>query len=120
MNYCSGNKDIITTKLKADQYEIAELTECTVDDWNRLPILKSHGFKSVPNEIQLFVKQIKKGIEQSLSKIGPVLIVSHGGVYYALCYLLNAVIDDWKIDNCAPVKFYLDSDNKWKLEKLNC
>lgn len=112
-------KNIIVAQLQATEYEIADLTECSFEDWKKMPILKEKGFEDAPISIQLFIQQVKNGMEKSLSQAGPVLIVAHGGIYYALCYLLQVASDSWMIDNCEPVKFYLDTDDQWKIKKLN-
>lgn len=113
-------KDIIVSQLLVLEHEIADLMECSLENCRHLPILQTEGFVDVPISLQLFIDQVKNGIETSLLKTDhPVLIVAHYGVYYVLCYLLGIAVDDcWKIGNCVPVHFYLDGDGRWIARKL--
>ncbi len=46
-----------------------------------------------------FIDRVKRGVSQSLKSSGPILIVSHGGVFYGLQTLLNMPLD-FALSNC--------------------
>ena len=49
--------------------------------------------------MQQFVDRVGSGVTQSLASTGPILIVSHGGVFYGLQRLLNLSLD-FSLSNC--------------------
>lgn len=112
-------KDIIISHLTVTEQEIADFTECSLEEVRHLPILQTEGCIEVPLMLQPFIERVKSGIETSLlSADQPVLVVAHYGVYYVLCYLLGIAFNDcWKINNCELVHFYLDADRRWVTKK---
>ena len=65
------------------------------------------------SSIQRFIKQTDLGLKEALSHLGPVLIIAHGGTYWAISHILN-LEGDWKIDNCKIIKITKSSNGKWK------
>jgi probable phosphoglycerate mutase len=91
-------KEIVTEKLKAiPHYTIPELGECTAMIWYELSLLKTSAQPGI--NAGSFIDQVQKGLDQVLSLPSPtLLIVSHGGVHLALCYLLSIEGHDWISD----------------------
>jgi probable phosphoglycerate mutase len=110
-------KEIVTAKLLATQYEIVDLKECTGSVWEKMTSLGPHAPFKAQGEVQTFMEQARNGINQALSQPGPVLIVAHGGIYWAMCSFM-LVDHEWRIDNCVPVHFFIGTDGKWRAEKL--
>jgi probable phosphoglycerate mutase len=114
MKRAKQTKEIIASTLAAEHYEIKELHECSDELWEKMiadekPNLESSQFRN-------FLQQVRDGINQALAKEGPVLIVAHGGIHWAVCCLMN-VEHEWIIDNCLPVHFSLQ-DDRWVAKKL--
>jgi probable phosphoglycerate mutase len=71
-----------------------------------------------PPHVEKFIQNVLDGINQSISKAGPVLIVAHGGIHWALCCVLGIEDHEWGIDNCVPVHFTINEEGRWKADKL--
>ncbi len=57
-------------------------------------------------DVELFMERVVIGVNQALSFPGPVLIVAHGGVHFALCHHMDIQEHTKTIDHCVPVHFY--------------
>lgn len=105
-------KHLISSKLQVEHLDVEDLGECNAEIWtamfNRLEA-------AVVDE---FHQKVKKGLDAALAVEGPVLIVAHGGVHWAICSLLNIVDHEYAIDNCVPVHFTKDAQGIWKAKVL--
>lgn len=110
--------NIISSRLQAAQYEVPELSECTMDIWTDMTEYGAKAYQSPFQHVRTFIEQTLNGINHSLSQEGPVLVVAHGGIHWAICCLMEIVGHDWFIDNCLPVHFYPDASGQWKASKL--
>ena len=111
-------KDIICTNIQAAHYELPELGECTLQIWNDMTLSGVNAFNCSHAHVKEFMQRTLVGINHSLSYEGPVLIVAHGGIHWALCCLMEIADHEWIIDNCLPVHFYTDNSGQWKARKL--
>lgn len=100
-------KEIIASRLLVPQFEIPDLGECSALVWQQMPMMKTHPFTSLQEPVLGFMQRVQKGLQSALAYEGPILIVAHGGVHWALCSLLNIAGHEWSIDNCVPVHFYI-------------
>ncbi len=101
--------DIIAQHIKTPVIEFTELQEACwgekegqlkgnglwINDWRDGEDIKG------AEKYSDFSSRIKRGIEKSLAHKGPVLIVSHGGVYWALQEILGLPIID--LGNAEPI-----------------
>lgn len=109
-------KDIISTRLSAKHREIAHLKECSTKEWLEMTSLGPQASFAVEKPVYNFIEQATNGINQALQEEGPVLIVAHGGIHWAICCLMG-VDHEWTIDNCIPVHFSC-VDDQWIAKKL--
>ncbi len=90
--------------LKAETVTVEDLREWHLGEWEKrswseLPDLFLPGSNPPGGEAQMeFGMRVKNGLEQALSKPGPVLIVAHGGVWYAITKILQ--LEPGHIGNC--------------------
>lgn len=90
--------------LKADTVHVDELKEWHLGEWERrpwseLPDLFLPGSEPPGGEAQLeFGMRVNQGLQKALAKPGPVLIVAHGGVWYAIAKILQ--LNHGHIGNC--------------------
>ena len=77
-------------------------------------------YSSLPEQgdARLFMDRVRQGINQALSLPGPLLIVAHGGVHWALCCLMGIETHEWAIDNCTVVHFSIGENGSWRASKL--
>lgn len=111
-------KNIIAARLKANHLVINDFGECSAEIWKELT---RHGTLSpIPEQgkAREFIERVQNGMNLALSQTGTPLIVAHGGVHWAICYLLGIQNHDWAIDNCAIVHFSIDEHNRWNASKL--
>ncbi len=111
-------KEIISSKLQATHYEIPELGECSVQIWNDMNACRPNALKSSLKHVNTFIEQTLIGINQALSVEGPVLVVAHGGIHWAICCLMEIENHTWLIDNCLPLHFSIDTEGHWGARKL--
>lgn len=111
-------KEVITSRLHAVHHEIPELGECTMQIWTDMTACGIHAFNSPDQQVKAFMQQALRGINQALSHEGPVLVVAHGGIHWAICCLMGIANHEWIIDNCLPVHFSLGTENHWVARKL--
>ncbi|MEI8366272.1 MAG: hypothetical protein WCF65_07615 [Parachlamydiaceae bacterium] len=77
----------------------------------------AEAYISSQEPVKSFMQQVLNGVNQALSQPGPVLIVAHGGIHWAMCCFMN-VEHEWAIDNCVPVHFFMGENGKWQAKKL--
>lgn len=109
---------IISSRLQATHYEIPDLSECTMEIWTDMTEYGVKAYQSPIQHVRAFIEQTLNGVNHSLSQEGPVLVVAHGGVHWAICCLMEIAGHDWFIDNCLPVHFYPDASGNWMARKL--
>lgn len=105
--------EIVTTEHAVDRVEISNLGECNAEIWKRMvdPEVKECEL------VRSFIEKTRDGTNTALQNEGPVLIVAHGGVHWAICSLMG-VEHDWVIDNCVPVRFSIANEGHWHAQKL--
>lgn len=111
-------KDIISVNIHAPHYEIPELGECSRLIWDDMTKLGTNAIDAPLPHVREFLKRTLSGINQALSLDGPVLVVAHGGIHWALSCLTQVKDHTWIIDNCVPVHFSLGPDGGWQARKL--
>lgn len=90
-------------RIKADWFQ----------DWKagmELPETESHAN---------FINRALVGINKALSSSGPVLIIAHGGVYWAIEQALQVVSENG-IQNCVPIfhKPPINKHEKWQIQEV--
>lgn len=109
-------KETISKRLQLTHYEMPELGECSLQVWSDMT--KYGSFQSSDEHVKIFMQQTLHGINKALSCEGPVLIVAHGGIHWAMCCLMGIENHEWIIDNCLPIHFFPE-DHLWKARKLS-
>lgn len=110
-------KEIVTKRLQANHVDLAGLTECTCEIWSKMTALGPEAHLCTEDPVKSFMQQVRNGVNQALSQEGPVLIVAHGGIHWAMCCLMG-IEHEWKIGNCVPVHFTLGENGKWLAKTL--
>ena len=117
---------IINEALKCQLVIIDELQECNfgeaegkrlfVDSYDEL-IRRAERYGGEPFEV--FVDRVIAGVNQALAHPGPVLIVSHGGVFRAVQSYIH-LEHNGDMPNCVPVSIKPPGaqDLDWKLEPM--
>jgi probable phosphoglycerate mutase len=111
-------KEIAAARLAVPHIEIPDLGECTAIVWKEMPPLKEKAFQIGPEPVLVFMQRVLRGMQQALSLDGPVLIIAHGGVHWALCSLMNIQGYDWATDNCVPIHFIF-KNGSWTATRIN-
>jgi len=107
---------ILSEEMRTGFQTIEDFTECSISTWNEM--LAHNSQPLLPSKVHHFVEHIHKGIKLALSFPGPVLVVAHGGCYWALCYLLGIKPKKWTIENCILMKFSCDPMGSWSVSRL--
>jgi probable phosphoglycerate mutase len=85
------------------KFEIEELRECCYETWIEMTTFVANQ-QQTKKVSDFFIKTIQ-GINKALAQPGPVIIIAHGGIHWALCVQLNITSHCWDIDNCRLVHF---------------
>ena len=109
-------KDIITRRVDADHHIIDTMYECTAQIWNEMTALGPEACRSDKEPVKSFMQKIVQGINEALSHPGPVLIVAHGGIHWAMCCHMG-IEESWMINNCEP-KHFIFADGKWRATSI--
>lgn len=80
----------------------AETRELTIEEW------------ALINE---FIHQVKDGLEKALQYNAPMLLVAHGGTYWALAHLLQ-LQGNRKIGNCILTYISPEESEIWRAEPI--
>ena len=112
-------KEIACSQISLKHYEIPELGECTRIIWDDMTSLKNSKENTSFPHVENFLKRTLKGLSQVLSLNEPSLIISHGGVHWAICSLLQISNHNWYVENCIPVHFFLNAENCWTAKTLH-
>lgn len=118
MKRVQETREIIAVRLQAACHELEHLSECNSQMWREM-VRRGMG-SSIPDEgdLRLFFDRVLKGINHALSLPGPLLVVAHGGVHWALCCLMAVQDHAWALDNCGVVHFSVDSTEQWVAKRL--
>ena len=109
-------KDILVSSLNLEEYESEDLSECKANTWTKMVELeKDHNLSTYP-EVKAFLGRAYRGLHSALEKDQTTLLVSHGGIHFALCYYLSIENHPWRIGNCKLVHFYPVGQLGWKAE----
>lgn len=110
-------KEIVTPRLSVPQFEIPNLGECNALVWQEMPPLKEKALTEGREPVLGFIQRVLMGVQSALSYEGPVLIIAHGGVHWALCSILNIKDHEWATENCVPIHFYFEY-GQWHANKI--
>ena len=108
--------EIVSADLNLGQLQMEEFKECDVSVWLKMNRRGKH-LDSEP--VQSFFKQVESGLSQIHAIEKSVLVVSHGGVHWALCHLLGIQDHNYVIENCTLVHFKFNGDERWTASIIN-
>lgn len=111
-------KDIVCKRLDVCHQEILGLTECSLEIWQRMTAHGKEAHLKGDESVSRFMYQVIKGMNEALGYEGPVLVVAHGGVHWALCCWMG-VEHEWVIDHCVPIHFSISSQGHWIAKKVS-
>lgn len=111
-------KDAINKHLRLPVVMISDLREGSHQDWCEIQSVKNKKNVSISKSLQKFLNRLDRGLKKALEQPGPVLIVAHGGVYSALCRILDMNPDAWAIANCTVLRFYKKADGFWSVQHI--
>ena len=118
MKRVQETKEIIAARHRVPHYEINELSEGSANIWKEMVSFGMYSPVPKDGEARFFMERVRNGINQALALPGPSLIVAHGGVYWALCCLLEINTHGWAIDNCEVIHFSIGGKGEWIAVKL--
>lgn len=106
--------EIIAGSLNCHKVVIDDLRECNLATWLQMT---QEPFDHRGELVQHFFERALRGVSRALEYPGPVLIVAHGGIHWAISHLLG-VDHEKKIPNCVPVHFHVENIDGWKAKIL--
>lgn len=97
---------------------LEHLSECHAQVWTKMVQLEAGTGFHVCSEVEAFLRRALSGIQTSLEKAAPTLVVAHGGIHWALCYYLSIEDHPWKIGNCQIVRFEPTLEKGWTAKRI--
>ena len=112
-------KEIALADLAFEEVVVEELKECPAALW-RLFLASESRLLSRPEQqrILAFFKLAEGALRKILSCRPPLLVVAHGGTYWAFSHLLK-LEGARKIGNCSLVELFCDEKNRWQTKLLS-
>jgi uncharacterized phosphatase len=105
-------KEIIAQNVQANVVVIPELEECNGFVWTKMIQIEDPSHDGIVCEtVTSFMERAITGINKALAHPGPVLIVAHGGVHWAMCHRMGVKQYDKKMGNCVLAHF--EHDEFW-------
>ncbi|PWU14528.1 MAG: hypothetical protein C5B45_04235 [Chlamydiae bacterium] len=112
-------KEIVLKNKVFRDVVLEDLRECPSALWRLFLASESRPLTNQEWElIQIFINRIEQGLNQALQQDDPLLLIAHGGTYWALSHLLR-LEGDRKIDNCVLVKICPDQQETWKAKFIS-
>lgn len=112
-------KEIVLKNKAFRDVILEDLRECPSALWHLFLTSESRPLTNQEWElIQTFINRIEQGINQAFQHEDPLLLIAHGGTYWALSHLLR-LEGNRKIDNCVLVKICPDRQETWKAEFIS-
>jgi len=109
-------KEILLNGLEMHQVELQDLSECKAHIWTKMIKLEEGTGYHVCEDVESFLFRALQGVSTVLEEEGPTLVVAHGGIHWALCYLMMIENHPWKIGNCQLVHFRPVGTSEWTAE----
>lgn len=111
-------KEIIVTNSQVTHHEMGDLGECSAQVWREMAQCGMYSPLPTGGAVRQFMDRVRNGVNQALLLPTPSLIVAHGGVHWAICWLMGIEEHEWAINNCVPVHFSVGNNGKWVARKL--
>ena len=112
-------KEIVLKGKMFKDIVLEDLRECPSALWRLF--LASELRSLTPQEwelIQVFINRIEEGLNQAFQHDDPLLLIAHGGTYWALSHLLK-LEGDRKVDNCMLVEISSQQKDIWKTKLIS-
>lgn len=111
-------KSISLEKRQVNDVVLDELKECPGNLWR---MFLAHEERFLTEEewlhIHTFIDQVKKGLEKAFAYPSPLLLIAHGGTYWALTHLLE-IEGNRKIDNCILTYITPKESGGWQSQPV--
>ncbi len=91
-------KKIISARLSAAHHEMPSLGECSFKIWNDMTRYGPNAYLKSERDVKPFFQRVLGGVNEALSLEGPQLLVTHGGIHWAICCLMAITDHNWVID----------------------
>lgn len=108
---------IVAQDLSSPARILEELRECSGAIWDNMMQLEENPHLNC-KYVNQFIERTISGVRKALSQPGPVLIIAHGGIHWAICHYLNIKYHDKKVRHCIPVHFYPKDSTQWGAKYL--
>lgn len=112
-------KEIVLKGKMFKDVVLEDLRECPSALWRLF--LASESRSLTPQEweiIQGFINRIDQGLNQAFQHDDPLLLIAHGGTYWALSHLLK-LEGNRKVDNCTLVEIFPHQNDIWKTKLIS-
>lgn len=95
-----------------------DLRECPSELWRLFLASETRSLNVEEwNSVYKFVDRVKNALGQALKFDHPLLLIAHGGTYWAIAHLFE-LPGDRKISNCVLTKIIPDSANGWTVNPM--
>lgn len=111
-------KNIINQYLDLCAFSLPEIKEAKEGLYLEIMALKNNKDNKCSKKLTKFLNRVSKGISQVLNCPKLSLVVGHGAVYAAICYLLDIKTSLWRLHNGGIVHFYKQND-AWKVQLVS-
>ncbi len=104
--------ELVIVGISPNRIEIEDLGECNEEVWH---LMTKFGYKKGCEKVRSFMDQARHGVNAALEHPGPVLIVAHGGIHWAISSFMQ--MESELIGNCIPLHFKWEEE-QWQIKHL--
>lgn len=112
-------KDIINNYLHVRAIKLSEIQEVQESLFSEISTLSRKKELKLSKKSQFFLSTISLGLTKILKSNLIPLVIAHGAVYNAICYLLDVDTDIWHIANASLLHIYQDANDRWHVKLLS-
>lgn len=111
-------KEIVLKNKEYKSIDLEDFRECSSNLWKLFLASEKRSLtERESNLVQGFVNQVENGLKHAFQQEQPLLLIAHGGTYWALSQLLQ-LKGNRKIDNCLLVEVF-STQNGWKTKYIS-
>jgi len=111
-------KDILNNYLNVCAIKLPEIKEAKESLFYEVHLLQRNKYTVVSKGLKKFLDKVSLGLDEILKSSSIPLVIGHGAVYSAICYILEVDTDNWHIANGAIAYFYKNIYGNWEVKLI--
>ena len=111
-------KNILNKELHLSSISLSEIKEADEGLFDEIQSINLRKNLSISKKLKFFLNNVSNGLNKILNDSRIALVVGHGAVYSAICYILDIRTNVLKIHNAELVYFYKKPNEQWAITRI--